>query len=170
MRKLGRMSLPLVAAVFTSVAAMSSLSGPARAEDGPNDAKRYPGSMCVRWAGPQPVLDFSSIYNPSNSAVTRVDCPIVKDRPYQNMSSANVRFLNRHPTQLVSCYLTSVVRTTTGWTQTSVLRNAGPGLVTLAYPAQARASDFAHWYFSCSIPPRSTTGPTHLLSYYTNEN
>ena len=46
----------------------------AQAEDG----KLYPGSLCTKFAGPNPVLNGSRIFN-SGATVMRLDCPVIHD-------------------------------------------------------------------------------------------
>src|SRR5713101_5788905 len=49
-----------------------------RAFPGELDQKIYPASMCKQYAGPQPRLYASMIFNPGTS-VMRLDCPVIHD-------------------------------------------------------------------------------------------
>jgi hypothetical protein len=147
------------------------------------DAKRYPASMCVSWAGPRPILHFSSLVatkppctHPSGCPdadqqnINHVDCPIVKDNPSVGTRTVQVIVVDKHPTLDIKCWVTSVLwngstfldksdsRTSSGATSQPQTLTYGPQL-----PAVSSGTE-SHWYISCGIPPGSS-----LISYFVDE-
>jgi hypothetical protein len=165
----------LVAALFGV-----SLAGIAIQPAHAADQKVFPGSMCVRYAGPgltvEP-LDNSSIFNNSGSAVMRVDCPIMKTRPRTGLSRVWVRVIDQHPTQNVVCRLVNSIRSGSNWSQrlgpSRQSSGNSPNRQSLqaapVNPVDGWASELGHWYVSCSIPPLSSGRRSHIINYWVDE-
>jgi hypothetical protein len=137
------------------------------------DGKNYPGSMCVRFSGPTPVYGQSAIGNPSTTAELRLDCPVVKDE--NNIRSGWVRVIDRHTTASVGCNLNCVSRSGSTPTacSTPLFVSVGSSDTTqhLSFGSLtcSACNSFAHYYYSCRIPP-TQAGTSWIWTYQVLEN
>jgi hypothetical protein len=72
-----------------------------------DDPKLYPGSMCVKWSGPNPTYSWSSIQNPSSSSYLYLDCPAIRDNIGNSINDASITVVDRNYNQDVQCSLNS---------------------------------------------------------------
>lgn len=140
-----------------------------------NDAKNYPGSMCVPWneSQPAPALSYSGIWNPSSTSSLRVDCPCIKDS--SSIDSGWVRAVDQHYSQDITARLCSVYRNSTGcsWTVncSSERRTTGSSCnpQQLSIGTDLAGGTYAHYYYSITIPPVYSNNRSGICTYQVNE-
>jgi hypothetical protein len=79
------------------------------------DRKIKAGAECVQWKGATPVLSYGALHNPSSHMGTKVDCPITRDvKANGGIRRAQVRVLDKHGSDSVSCQLFAAYRDRSG--------------------------------------------------------
>lgn len=137
------------------------------------DGKEYAGSACVPYGtnNRYPSYNFSAIGNPSATQWLYLDCPAVHDA--RNISSGWVRVMDLHYYSDVTCSLNSIYFSggaVWGW-GTPERSSVGSSANTqqLAFGGVG-ASDIAHYYYSCRIPPTFNGNLSYITSYQVIEN
>jgi hypothetical protein len=149
------------------IAALAISTMPAMA----GDAKLYPGSMGVRYAGTAtPVLNFSAIGNPGSTWLY-LDLPIINDN-FAGIKAGWVRAIDMHSTADVTCSLNSAYRSGNSyvgwWSPQKRTSGIASWAQTLTFPAVG-GNGSSHYYYSCKIPPKSTGGTSYIVSYQADE-
>jgi hypothetical protein len=140
------------------------------------DAKTYPGSMGVRYAGAYPSYHTSAIGNPSSSQWMYVDLPVINDDMNDDIKSSSVRVLDRHYTSNVRCSVNSAYWNSTAgsfygwWGANKYSAGSSNTLQTLSTGGVSGAGSVYHQYFSCAIPPTYSGNRSYIVSYYVNED
>jgi hypothetical protein len=144
-----------------------------------DDGKNYPGSMCVRFAGPAPVYNNSGIGNPGTTDLL-VDCPAVKDATSIRGGWVRVVDLNDNTDARVQCELRSLIRTGsrwtgcgTGWQRSSDIPPVRSIRNTWCSPPSSCPTSslhLHHYFYSCRIPPADNGNISYITSYQVNEN
>jgi hypothetical protein len=138
------------------------------------DAKIYPGSMGVRYAGTStPTYSCGAIGNPSANSWLYLYLPAIHDTIAGNIDKSRVRVLDRHCGANIRCRLysryhcgcgccgwASPTRFSTGCGCTPQVLNTGG----------VNANSISHYYFSCRIPPKYNNKISYISSYYVREN
>jgi hypothetical protein len=162
-----RLLVPMCKVVLLVLGIMALSAVPVQAEDG----KNYPGSMCVRFAGPAPFYHNSGIGNPGSTDLL-VDCPAIKDAT--NIRSGWVRVVDRNPNADVRCELRSLIRAGSTWDGcgTGFVSSAGNPVTTLhlSFPGLSCSTPLHHYFYSCRIPPAVNGSISYITSYQVNEN
>jgi hypothetical protein len=138
------------------------------------DTKIYPGSMCVRWnsSQPVPILDFSSINNPSITAWLYVDCPYINNG--LKTSSAWVKVIDQNSNLNVRCsqnnvYLKydSYTLKTSWWGWWGAPKSSSGAKYAVQHLSWGVLGNnkLSHGYLSCSIPPVFSGKRSAIVSY-----
>jgi len=142
-----------------------------------DDAKVYPGAMCVRFSGAigdNTTLSFSAIGNPSTTATLRVDCPVINDEDGDGTLQAWFRAIDQSYTADVSCSVNSFYRSGSSWlgwwTPSRPTAGAGTHVQHISFPEDLGANSVSHYYFSCRIPPRYSGHISYITSYKVEED
>lgn len=137
--------------------------------------ENYPGSSCVRWAGPTPVFNYSRLFNPGTE-ILYLDCPVGHD-PAKTVNSGMVDVVDQNFSgddfnrwhqvcaQLVGVSQagSSVTARGTPWWCTTGARSASQtlgGVVALPFDQNA------HYYWSVSIPPNFNGQQSGIARFY----
>ena len=148
---------------------LSFLSTKASAQD----YKTYPGSMCVKWQGPEPTISFSSILNPSSSEYLYVDCPLIVDVTDGHVSLPYVVLLDQHYSKDVRCSINSAQRKNSTWYGYWGSNQFSEGNSTnkqeFLWYKHSKAGDYGIYYFSCRIPPTYNGNKSAIISYGAGE-
>ena len=140
------------------------------------DAKTYPGSMGVRYAGASPSYNYSAIGNPSSTQWMYVDLPVINDDMGDDISSSYVRVLDRHYSSDVRCSINSAYWNSSAgafygyWGANKYSAGSGNSLQSLPTGGVGGAGTSYHHYFSCRVPPTYSGNRSYIVSYYVNEN
>jgi hypothetical protein len=138
-----------------------------------SDGKVYPGSMCIRWSGDAPHINMSAIGNLSKTTWLYLDCPVIHDSIFYGIYIGSVRAINQHPSSNVTCSLNSVYRTGSAYavSWSGEVSSAGNSTDTqLLSFGSVPSSTLSHYYYSCRIPPTSSSGISYIISYTVWEN
>jgi hypothetical protein len=165
-------SIHRLLATLSAIAVMSGVLdvSQARALDG----KVYPGSMCVRWSGPNPVYANSGIGNPGTTTLY-LDCPAAHDSINYGINNGWVKVLDRHFSSPAQCNLNSLYASGSwffGWWtpfRSSIGGSASSPVETL-YFGSLSSSSTAHYYYSCRVPPTYNGYVSYLMTYKVDEN
>lgn len=131
----------------------------------------YPGSMCVKWSGEDPHIEFSAIGNRSSTSTLRIDCPALNTQ-LSGRVKANFNALDRSSAQNVGCSFNVVYRGNGAWYGNFSATNYTAGT---SDDKQFRAAGGGystterHYYLSCSIPPAENGLRSYVLSYDVRE-
>jgi len=143
------------------------------------DHLSFTASMCVRVSGPMFRNNWGSIYNPSNTTVARVSCPIVSTRG-TSISEATILVTDKNSDngKHVTCELVVVTRDTNN--SAPIIYRSGRESTTGfgSDPQELRFfdTDFsprqsihsyenASKFLLCTIPPQAGTGPSYIHHY-----
>ncbi|WP_144394893.1 hypothetical protein [Pleionea sediminis] len=156
--------------VSALIASPLFISTPSHAEDG----KNYNASSCIAYSGDGKRLSYSNIYNTSSSQVLRTDCVATKDSIGHTIRSGWIEVRDLSSNEDVSCTLIShynVVGSTTGriWSQNRRTSGINSNWQRLNYSGLGAASN-GHYYYSCSLPRRTSNGVSWLGTYQISEN
>ncbi|MEM9487981.1 MAG: hypothetical protein AAGC55_02490 [Myxococcota bacterium] len=136
------------------------------------DIKTYPGSMCVVYSGSGDVYNFSAIGNNSTTTPLKVDCTAVRDT-HNSVKSGWIKVQDRHSSQAVECSMASIYVSGSGfYGWTSSIRASGGNSAnwqTLSFGSLG-ANTTSHLYYSCSIPPRTSSGTSFVGTFQIDEN
>lgn len=161
---------------FARAATVSLVLGLASTTLQAGDAKSYPGSMGVKYAGADVVLNYSAIGNPSGSQWSYVDLPIINDDMSNDIRYSGVRVLDRHYSSNVRCsvntaYWNNSSDTFYGWWGANVSSSgSGNDAQYLNTGGVGGKGSTTHSYFSCRIPPAYAGNRSYIISYYVNED
>ena len=136
------------------------------------DAKVYPGSMGVRWAGTNPPsFLYSAIGNPSATSWLYVDLPIINDSD-NGISRGWVRAIDMNPSYDVTCSLNSMYRYGPDWygwwTPTKSTAGSASYAQILEFGSLG-GSGIAHYYYTVKIPPKYGANISYITSYRAEE-
>ena len=140
------------------------------------DAKVYPGSMGVRYAGANPSYNYSAIGNPSSSQWMYVDLPVINDAMNDDIKYSSVRVLDRHYSNNVRCSVNSAYWNSSSsafygwWGSNKYSSGSGDNLQKLSTGGVGGAGTSYHHYFSCAVPPSYAGNRSYIVSYYANED
>lgn len=166
MKNLTKTIIPTVLVILGTLNAPQAFS---------DNAKLYPGSMCVPWNSNQPIpqLSYGEIDNPSSTKWLGVDCPIIKDHRSGYIGRGYVSMFDRNYNKDISCALVSIHRSGTGFTGWWNQRKSSIGS-----KAQAQIIRYGrqnsvgvdHYFYGCSIPPKYNGNMSGISSYQAIEN
>jgi hypothetical protein len=131
----------------------------------------YPGSMCVKWSGEDPHIEFSAIGNRSSTSTLRIDCPALNTQ-LSGQVTGGFFALDRSSAQNVGCSLNVVYRGNGAWFGNFGATNYTAGT---SNDKQFRAvgggysTTERHYYVSCSIPPAENNLRSYVVSYKIRE-
>jgi hypothetical protein len=142
------------------------------------DGKIYPASMCVRWAGSEPLLEHSRLFN-TGSTTLRLDCPIVRDIIggfIPGIQEGYLDVINNHGTEQVCAEVVGVSQVESA---TFTVESSGRQCTPLSGFQSQRLSfnnppvigvrKTEHYYFSVSIPPVDAGRRSGIISYEVDE-
>ncbi len=163
-------------AVLSALVGLSAMAVvPVHAWD--NDAKVYPGAMCVRYSGAvgdNVNLNFSAIGNPSSTHTLRVDCPVIHDEIGDGTLGAWFRAIDQSYSASVNCNVNSIYRSGSTWrgwwTPTRGTSGAGTHAQHVNFGENLGANGVSHYYLSCRIPPRYNGRISYITSYQVLED
>jgi hypothetical protein len=140
------------------------------------DSKLYPASMCIRWQGPEHVLNSGRIFNPAASGTIRLDCPIVRDSlTTKGIKEGYVDMIDLSPTaERVCADLQSISQFNRAST---VAKSTGRKCTTGPNAGNSQRVFFggftpdvnAHYFYSVSIPPAPLNERSGIISYRVDE-
>lgn len=138
-----------------------------------DDGKNFNASSCVSYSGDGKRLFYSNIYNTSSSQLLKVDCVATKDSIGNSIKSAWIEVKDLSSTEDISCTLAShynVLGSPGGRIFSQNRRTAGinSNWQRLDYGALG-AANTGHYYFSCSVPRRTSNGASYLGTYHITE-
>jgi hypothetical protein len=139
------------------------------------DEKIYPGTMGVKvYSGPDPVLSWGRIGNPSTLRNLYVDLPLINDMILGRIKSGSVDVIDRSSSSSIRCTLITVSIWGRGYHLT-----ASPPRYSSDYSgwkqrmhfnvSRLPSDSFNSRYFSCRIPPRSKGQTSYINSYRLSE-
>ena len=141
------------------------------------DAKLYPGSMGVRYAGANPPsYNTSAIGNPSSTKWLYVDLPAINDDMNDDVKNTWVRVLDRHYSHNVRCsfntayWNNSADRFYGWWGANKYSTGSGNNAQVLYTGGSGGKGSSYHHYFSCRIPRTYSGNRSYIISYYVNED
>lgn len=136
----------------------------------------YPGSSCVRTAGPTPAFSYSRIFNPGTD-ILYLDCPIAAvqsvrghnvDVIDQNYVNDNVSRYSQVCVELVGVlqrYYSTVYIASTGMQCTRGASSGGNRISMGSFPLKGGAGVSDYFYYSVSIPPTFNGQRSAIISY-----
>lgn len=140
------------------------------------DAKTYPGSMCVRYAGSTPSYSFSMIGNRSSSQWLYLDCPVINDSMSESLANSWIAVLDRHYSSGVRCSINSAywnngASSIYGWWGANKYSSGSSNAQQkLAWGGLGGSGENVHTYFSCAIPPAYSGNVSYIVNYHANED
>jgi hypothetical protein len=133
------------------------------------DHKIYSGLMCVNY-GSAGIANYAygAIGNYSSTNVLRVGCPIVREGA--SMTSGYVQVFNRPGAPGVACRVVAASVDENGLTGafSSYQHSAEEGDHRLFF-GDPGGTTLSHYYYFCNIPPMTSKGASHVVSYQVNE-
>ncbi|MBR9909668.1 MAG: hypothetical protein GYB33_04850 [Gammaproteobacteria bacterium] len=138
------------------------------------DRKVYPGSMGVKYSGPNPVYAWSAIGNPSSSSWMYVDLPVINDDTTSGIDYTRVDVLDRHYSSNVRCsintaYWNNTYDTMYGYWGPNKYSTGSSNNAQYLYTGSASHGSTRHEYFSCAIPPTYSGNRSYIVSYTVSE-
>jgi hypothetical protein len=137
------------------------------------DGKIYPGSMCVRFGGTNPVLNASRLFNHGTTDML-LDCPVVHDFFEESVQDGYVDVIDNHSTQGICVTLRSISQFQSS---TITARSQGPVCSAGAKFQSQRlffggisANSNAHYFYAVRIPPPDNGLTSGIISYSIDEN
>ena len=170
MKEASRKVKPLGRIAAASALLVTLIAGPNVPQASAADTKIYAGSNCVQFAGPDTkFLSFSLIGNSSLTDLIRLDCIGINDVPGKGIKEGSVRVIDRNSTQAVECQMVSIHVNDAGGVVAElspVMASGGnsPALQVLSFDGLT-GNPAAHYFFGCSIPPRTAFGSSSIVSY-----
>jgi hypothetical protein len=136
------------------------------------DSKIYSGLMCVNYGSAGIAnYEYGAIGNYSSTDTLRVGCPIVRDGNNTTMTGGYVQVFNRPGSPRVACRIVAGSATDAGLTGAfssyQYSTNDGEDWLSFGNPG---GTPFSHYYYFCTIPPMTSAGASHVVSYQVIEH